>query len=323
MNQSGEQPARVTIVVEGQTAWQNCPVAVSVGVQVVLYENGLGDVWRLVRSLVRSVQRACDSGEVAGVRMLFGDCSAKELLPETALRDLAQFVRSALGVEIEYHFFNDNLMTARSHNRLSALHDSDFIFVINPDTYVQPDVLKILVTASSDPAVAAAEGRQLPLEHPKDYNPRTGDTSWASGFCVLYRHAAFAEVGGYDQTHFPLYCDDVDISWRLRLAGYRVIHVPEAGVFHDKRFTRSGHVAASPIEEYHGALARLMLATRYDRSDIARETTEHIVQHGTSSQRQAVADFRMRLRSGELPEAVEGSASVAEFLEGSYGPARY
>ncbi len=295
----------------------------SLSVQVVFYENGLAQIWRMARSLATCIRRVSESGEITGVRLLFGDCSPNPLLSEAALQDLTEFVRSAAGVEIEYHFFNDNLMTARAHNRLSALHDSDFIFVINPDTYAQPNVLRILVSASADPTVAAAEGRQLPLEHPKDYDPRTGHTSWASGFCVLYRRSAFVSVGGYDETFFPLYCDDVDISWRMRMAGYRIIHVPEAGVFHDKSFNRSGNVDASPIEEYHGALARLMIATRYQRGDIAGETAEHIMQYGTSPQRQAVADYRMRLRSGDLPDPIEGSAAVAEFVDGSYGSVRY
>ena len=64
-------------------------------------------------------------------------------------------------------------------------------------------------------------------------------------------------VGGFDAHFFPMYCDDVDISWRLRLAGWKVRHAPRAAIFHDKRITIDGAVAISEFEITSGTLARL------------------------------------------------------------------
>ena len=84
-----------------------------------------------------------------------------------------------------------------------------------------PLLLSELIRPMSEPLVGVTEGRQIPLEHPKAHDPQTGDTSWASTCCVLIRTSVFQELSGFDAVHFPFYCDDVDFSWRVRLAGLR------------------------------------------------------------------------------------------------------
>lgn len=297
-------------------------MALSVGVQIVLFENGLGEVWRLVRGLSASIRRAREVGVVGEVEVVIGDSSSRPRLAGQSGTDLLGWFEDATGIEATYTFFDENLMTARGHNTLAESHGAEIIWVINPDTYPQPEALVELLDAMTDPAVGAAEARQIPLEHPKSFHSN-GDTSWASGFCVLYRRSTFDQVGGYDAEHFPLYCDDVDISWRMRLAGFRVVHVPSAGVFHDKRLGREVHVLASEVEEYYGAFSRLMLTRRYGRPDIETETLEQIEAHGSTAQRRAVADFERRDEAGEVPAPMPDAGRVAEFVAGEYAARRF
>ena len=49
---------------------------------------------------------------------------------------------------------------------------------------------------------------------------------------MLLRTAALAEIGGVDSSYF-LYFDDVDLSLRLQGAGYSVLQVPGARVYHE------------------------------------------------------------------------------------------
>ena len=54
------------------------------------------------------------------------------------------------------------------------------------------------------------------------------------GFCgaaAALKTAAVSAVGGFDDDYF-LYYEDTDLSWRLRLAGYRILYVPSAVVRH-------------------------------------------------------------------------------------------
>jgi GT2 family glycosyltransferase len=53
-----------------------------------------------------------------------------------------------------------------------------------------------------------------------------------SGAAFLMRRELFEHLGGFDASFF-LYMEDVDLSLRARLAGKRILYVPEAVVYHD------------------------------------------------------------------------------------------
>jgi GT2 family glycosyltransferase len=53
----------------------------------------------------------------------------------------------------------------------------------------------------------------------------------ASGGASLYRIAALSNVGLFDENFFAYY-EDVDLSWRLQLLGWKVDYQPEAIVYH-------------------------------------------------------------------------------------------
>lgn len=53
----------------------------------------------------------------------------------------------------------------------------------------------------------------------------------ASGGASLYRVAMLKEIGGFDQDFFAYY-EDIDISFRAQLAGWKVAFVPKAVVYH-------------------------------------------------------------------------------------------
>ncbi|MBI2591897.1 glycosyltransferase family 2 protein [Candidatus Saccharibacteria bacterium] len=53
----------------------------------------------------------------------------------------------------------------------------------------------------------------------------------ASGGASLYRHKMLAEIGFFDEDFFAYY-EDVDISFRAQLAGWKVLHEPNAKVHH-------------------------------------------------------------------------------------------
>ncbi len=55
-----------------------------------------------------------------------------------------------------------------------------------------------------------------------------------SGCCMLVRRKAMEESGGaFDEDYF-MYCEDVDLSWRIRQTGYQNIYFPEATLIHYK-----------------------------------------------------------------------------------------
>ncbi len=69
---------------------------------------------------------------------------------------------------------------------------------------------------------------------------------WASGACCLLRNSVLAEIGLLDDAFFA-HMEEIDLNWRMHLAGYRVMAVPQARVYHQAGSTLH---AASPHKTY-------------------------------------------------------------------------
>jgi GT2 family glycosyltransferase len=295
----------------------------SLQIQSVLFGNDIADLDRSLDSLSRAIEIAIDSGVVDVVRVSYGDCSLLPTLAADAVEIRSRRLREGGAQGLEYTFFGENLGSAEGNNRLWADTEAHLIFILNPDTVVAPDTLIELIAPLRLPGVGVVEARQLPIEHPKDYDPVTGDTSWASGACSMVPLSVIRAIDGYDSRSFFLYCDDVDFSWRARLAGYRIVHRPSARVFHDKRLTADGSWTVGSAEEFWSAEGALVLAHKYSRPDRVREIRRDLMAHGSERQRAAVTDFDRREAEGRLPESIDATHTVGQFVGGNYAKHRY
>ena len=57
------------------------------------------------------------------------------------------------------------------------------------------------------------------------------DVDWVSGAAMFLRRDAAERVVGFDERYF-MYVEDVDICWRLRQAGFRVVYYPGFRLIH-------------------------------------------------------------------------------------------
>jgi len=92
--------------------------------------------------------------------------------------------------------------------------------------------------------------------------PPGGAPAEVFGFCggaAGLRAVALAKVGVLSPAWF-LYYEDVDLSWRMRAAGMRVIHVPDAVVEHELAAS-SG--TTSPVFRFHNDRNALLTFTRH------------------------------------------------------------
>ena len=167
-----------------------------------------------------------------------------------------------------------NIGFGAGHNHNLALTQTPFFWVTNVDLEFEHDTLTTLLrTAQQDVAqstaqlspqntnVAAWECRQKPYEHPKDYHPVTGQTTWCSSACVLFKTEAIKAVNGYEPLMF-LYGEDVELSYRLRDHGYSLRYVPNATVWH---FTYEEAAQIKPQQFLGSTLANVLLRCRYGR----------------------------------------------------------
>jgi GT2 family glycosyltransferase len=154
-----------------------------------------------------------------------------------------------------------NVGFGTAHNANAARGSAPLLLLLNQDCIVEPGALDALLDAfeASTPDVAAWEMRQIPYEHPKAYDPVTLETPWVSGAAVMLRRAAFAGVGGFEPRIF-MYGEDVDLSWRLRAAGWRLLYQPKAAVVHR---TYSEPAEVKPLQALGSVAAALRLRTRY------------------------------------------------------------
>jgi GT2 family glycosyltransferase len=290
-------------------------------IQSVLFGHEPAQLWRLLRGLSAAARKVIDAGLVGHVEWALGDSGRTPALVESDAQSMLDVASGSLS-NVTYEFFGDNLGSSGGQNQLANGHPSDLILVLNPDTYPSPTALFELVKMLDESGAGVVEARQIPLEHPRMYDPVTGETGWASGFCMLVRRELFDELGGFDSEHFLLHCDDVDFSWRARKAGHRIVLASYATVFHDKRPRPDNAWPAPDIELFHSALGRLMLATRWSRPDIVKETITLIESAGSEPQRHALNEFRSRLKVGRIPDP-ESDAAVAEFIDGEYAAHRF
>jgi GT2 family glycosyltransferase len=150
-----------------------------------------------------------------------------------------------------------NLGFAAASNRGIAAAETEFIALLNPDAFPEPGWLEAVVRAAgSHPESAAFGSRQMRAGHPGILDG-IGDRwhlsglSWrdghgqrirpqdlepheifsACGAAALYRRQALLDVGGFDEDYF-CFGEDVDLGYRLRLAGQRARFVPDAVVEH-------------------------------------------------------------------------------------------
>ncbi|HRK37043.1 MAG TPA: glycosyltransferase [Burkholderiaceae bacterium] len=146
-------------------------------------------------------------------------------------------------------------------NAMLTSTESGYVLLMNQDAIPEPGSLcELWSTASGDASnVAAWEMRQIPYEHPKAYDPVTLDVDWVSGAAVLLKTEALRNVGGFEPRIF-MYGEDVELSWRLRCAGWRLRYLARAAVVH-RTYSKADEV--KPIQALEGIYANLALRARY------------------------------------------------------------
>jgi GT2 family glycosyltransferase len=161
----------------------------------------------------------------------------------------------------------ENVGFGTANNRGAALGRGDSLLFLNSDAWLAEGALECLQRRLDDEAALAfvaprlfyPDGRpqfvwspetgvvgealqrlrnrfeSLELNHrlvPAMLSPLLG-SGWWTAACLLVRRSAFEAVGGFDERFF-LYFEDVDLSRRLRRAGWQMATVHEAKAFHVK-----------------------------------------------------------------------------------------
>lgn len=175
------------------------------------------------------------------------------------------------GVQILYN--PRNLGFAPAVNRMVERATAEWILIINPDCVIGQDSLRLLKhaleqapdAALAGPAVRDTHGRLekaalrrfpdpwnslvtllglwrlgrwIPWFRGVPIRPGTGvlqplPADAVSGACMLVRRQAMVDVGLLDEA-YGLHCEDLDLMYRLREAGWHCLYVPAAEAMHEQ-----------------------------------------------------------------------------------------
>ncbi len=64
---------------------------------------------------------------------------------------------------------------------------------------------------------------------------------YASGCSFIIKKEVFDKIGGYNEELY-MYHDDIDIGWKAKLAGYKIVLAPKSIVYHKYSFKRSARM---------------------------------------------------------------------------------
>ena len=160
--------------------------------------------------------------------------------------------------------FNQNYGFAEGYNQALKRLDHEYCVLLNSDVEVTPNWLDApIATLDSDPSIACVQPK-IRAQRNKEYFEYAGaaggyidkygypfcrgrilhivekdegrydtpaDILWATGACLFVRTATYKEVGGLDAGFFA-HQEEVDMCWRLRSRGYRLVCVPQSIVYH-------------------------------------------------------------------------------------------
>lgn len=169
-----------------------------------------------------------------------------------------------------------NVGFAQANNiALQHLRDCKWIALVNPDAFLQPGWLSRMLDAATRHPTFCCLASRLVMADRQATLDGLGDVYHASGLvwrdghglqvderamserevfspcaaAALYRRDAFVAAGGFDEDFF-CYVEDVDLGFRLRLAGHRCMLVPDAVALHVGSATTGGK--RSDFAVYHG-----------------------------------------------------------------------
>jgi len=129
------------------------------------------------------------------------------------------------------------------------------------DCIVHPDWLSRIIGPLREPAVGIVGGTILarkPCSAIEEFGERIHDhrmaieyfsppyaitMNWAS------RRSVLEQVGPFDEE--LLRCEDCDLAYRIVQAGYRIVHEPEAVVYHRNERSLAGLIAEGYAHGYH------------------------------------------------------------------------
>jgi GT2 family glycosyltransferase len=218
---------------------------------VIVNYNELGYLRRNIISLIQS--------DYSSFEIIIVDNGSSDGSVSQIQREFAEFPHNLVILPLprNYGFSEGNNIGAKKAK-------GDYLFFLNNDTEVDSSCLKVLANLmQSDPSIGVAQAKLLRLNQPETFDCAGGflnvigvtcsrgdgekdrgqydkvdEISYAKGAAMIVRRDLWTKLNGFDLLFFA-YFEEADFCWRAWLAGYRVVFVPSAKVYHASKATIS------------------------------------------------------------------------------------
>lgn len=177
--------------------------------------------------------------------------------------DSLSFLRSRFP-QVELLELERNYGFARGYNEALKKVEADYYLLLNSDVEVSSGWLEPMVALlEQDPKNAACQPKMLAYknksvfeyaggaggwldaygypfargrifdicEEDKGQYNETAQVFWASGAALLIRSHVYHQLGGFDDFFFA-HQEEIDLCWRIQLAGYRIFCCPQSVAYH-------------------------------------------------------------------------------------------
>jgi GT2 family glycosyltransferase len=159
---------------------------------------------------------------------------------------------------------DDNYGFTGGYNRVLKQVEADYYILLNSDIEVTPNWIKPVIDMMEADALIAAAAPKIKafhqpthfehagaaggfidsygypfcrgrifyeVEEDKGQYNQSGEVFWASGAALFIKKKCWDESGGFDERFFA-HMEEIDLCWRLKNMGYKVMYCAESEVFH-------------------------------------------------------------------------------------------
>jgi GT2 family glycosyltransferase len=181
------------------------------------------------------------------------------IVADNASSDNSHEVAESFGAR--FHQMDRNYGFCIANNSAARTAKGDFFFFVNNDMWFDHEcVSRMMRIVLSDDSIFSADPKELDWEGTRGVHHAlrfTRGTFFHKGFlpwvaytafdaaievpfgcagAMLVRRSMFEELAGFDETFFIDF-EEVDLSWRAWLKGWRTVYAPDALVFHKMQAT--------------------------------------------------------------------------------------
>ncbi len=184
----------------------------------------------------------------------------------------------------ELNLYAENLVICRNQTNQGFLRNCNnaakaargkYVMFLNNDTQVTPNWLSSLVNLIESDSSIGMVGSKLVypdgrlqeaggiiwsdgsgwnygrLDNPDkaEYN-YVKDVDYISGAAILLSVDLWKQIGGFDDHFAPAYCEDSDLAFEVRKAGYRVVYQPLSKVIHFEGVSNGTDVNGTGLKRY-------------------------------------------------------------------------